>query len=160
MEIKNYKKEIDKNLKEMSKMDSTTEDYQKKLNTVIKLTNMMDKASKIEGEAEKESLKDKDDERNKFNKEVKEKELALEEDKLLFEKHKFATNSQNQKKENLIKILLGIASVAGPIIVTVIGVVSNHRLAMRSLNMEYIDNGITPRLYNECRQNIRSFTKK
>lgn len=160
MEIKNYKKEIEKNLKEMSKMDSTTEDYQKKLNTVIKLTNMMDKASKIEGDSEKESLKDKDDERNKFNKEVKEKELDLEEDKLLFEKHKFATNSQNQKKENLIKILLGIASVAGPIIVTVIGVVSNHRLAMRSLNMEYIDNGITPRLYNECRQNIRSFTKK
>lgn len=160
MEIKNYKKEIDKNLKEMSKMDSTTEDYQKKLNTVIKLTNMMDKASKIEGEAEKDKKESLDDERSKFNKEVKEKELSLEEDKLFFEKQKFSTNSKNQRKENLIKIFLGIASIAGPIIVTVIGVVSNHRLAMRSLNMEYIDNGITPRLYNECRQNIRSFVKK
>ena len=160
MKTKSFEDEIKKNLKEMKEMDSTTEDYQKKLNTVIKLTNMMDKASKIEGETEKEKESLKDDERSKFNKEVKEKEFALEEDKLIFEKQKFATNSQNQKKENLIKILLGIASIAGPIIVTVIGVVSNHRLAMRSLNMEYIDNGITPRLYNECRQNIRSFTKK
>ena len=76
MKTKSFEDEIKKNLKEMKEMDSTTEDYQKKLNTVIKLTNMMDKASKIEGETEKEKESLKDDERSKFNKEVKEKEFS------------------------------------------------------------------------------------
>ena len=160
MKTKSFEDEIKKNLKEMKGLDSTSEEYQKKLNTVIKLTNMMDKASKIETDSDKTKESVDDNEKIKFNKEVKEKELSLEEDKLLFEKYKFNQNQSNQKKENLIKILLGIASVAGPIIITIIGVVSNHRLAMRSLNMEYVDNGITPRMYNECRQNIRNFSKK
>ena len=139
MKTKSFEDEIKKNLKEMKGLDSTSEEYQKKLNTVIKLTNMMDKASKIETDSDKTKESVDDNEKIKFNKEEKQ---------------------SNQKKENLIKILLGKASVAGPIIITIIGVVSNHRLAMRSLNMEYVDNGITPRMYNECRQNIRNFSKK
>lgn len=119
-------------------------------------------------------------EKEKFNadQEYKNNQLKLEKEKIELSKNEFKLKSASEQnnyelkerefiaKQSFDKKQL-IVTVAVAAVPAVIGLVSNliairhyNKLAIRALNMEYIDNSITPRSYNECMNNIKNFVSK
>lgn len=98
------------------------------------------------------------------DKQINEEKLALDKERLLNETA--AKNRELALKEKADKRTFWL-TLAGTLVPVTISVVTNivamrfyNRLAVRALNMEYIDNSITPRSYNECMSNINKFVSK
>lgn len=170
-------------------MASEPDEYENKLKAVKNELNVIETINKIETE-NKKTIFDKEArereielkerqlnfDKEKFNadQEHKNNQLKLEKEKIDVEKLKISMEEKSLElkqseiivKQNFDKKQL-IVTVAVAAVPAVIGLVSNliairhyNKLAIRALNMEYIDNSITPRSYNECMNNIKNFVSK
>lgn len=170
-------------------MSSEPDEYENKLKAVKNELNVIETINKIETE-NKKTIFDKEArereielkerqlnfDKEKFNadQEYKNNQLKLEKEKIDVEKLKISMEEKSLElkqseiivKQNFDKKQL-IVTVAVAAVPAVIGLVSNliairhyNKLAIRALNMEYIDNSITPRSYNECMNNIKNFVSK
>lgn len=102
----------------------------------------------------------RDKERFDLDKKKFEFEKALRENEYDLKVKELKLKEKNDKRN----LIISVTACAVP---AVLGIVSNviamryyNRLAVRALNMEYIDNSITPRSYNEAMSNINKFMSK
>ena len=170
--IKALGEQINADINSLSDVTNLGEDENKKINNNIK--------SEVESYKELILLKSKlanMEEENK-NKELdlknKETELSIQAQKngIEIEKIKSLEIIENNKnatskwtsKTTAVSSIIGTGVV---LLTTVINVMANRRnaktmekLAIMSMNLEYVDNGITPRAFNDAKHSLEGFLKK
>lgn len=139
----------------MQTMDTNSEEYQKKLNSIIKLSGVADRMSKS-----KEVKKSLDEEKFEFQKIQADINNDMNERKLSAELDKELRQEEKESKERKIRLILGLLGIVVPPTVQVISLIFYHRLTVRTLAMEYIDNGVSPRLFGESMKNVNQYIKK
>lgn len=154
MFLEEIEKEIERETQLMQTMDTNSEEYQKKLNSIIKLSGVANRMSKS-----KEVKKSLDEENFEFQKIQADINNDMNERKLSAELDKELRQEEKESKERKIRLILGILGIIVSPTVQVISLIFYHRLAVRTLAMEYIDNGVSPRLFGESMQNVNQFIK-
>lgn len=166
------KDELEKEIKilisKLGNYDPTSDEYKATLEALTKLTRVLEPLNKRETDDIRASLEDE-----KFHQEIehRKEQTLLDKERLSVEKKRLEDETFNKNRELSIKEKsdkrLFWLTLAGTIVPATIGIVSNiiairnyNKLAIRALNMEYIDNSITPRSYNECMNNINKFVSK
>lgn len=158
---------------------ANSEEYKATLSALDRESKILDTITKNLSEEAKSNLDQKryendvkfKDKQHRLDLKRLNQEQRLNDEKLAFEKDKFQKESAIKVKElqlkeksdktHLILEVLGITlPIVGTIVTNVIAMRFYNKLAVRALNMEYIDNSITPRSYNECMSNIQKFVSK
>lgn len=155
MFLEEIEKEIERETQLMQTMDTKSEEYQKELNSIIKLSGVADRMSKS-----KEVKKSLEEEKFEFQKIQADINNDMNERKLSAELDKELRQEEKESKERKIRLILGILGIIVSPTVQVISLIFYHRFAVRTLAMEYIDNGVSPRLFGESMKNVNQFIKK
>ena len=148
------KQELEKN-----RFDYEQDKTQRELDLRERQLNLEEAKFNKDLENKKEQLKldrDKfelDKDSFKLKRSIEEKNLELKERELI-------SKQANDRKQLITTIVVAAVPAAIGLIGNIIAINKYNRLAMRALNMEYIDNAITPRSYNDCMNNIKNFVSK
>lgn len=173
MYLEEIEKEIERETQLMQTMDANSDEYQKKLNTIIKLSGVAERMNK-----NKEVKKNLDEEKFELQKLQAKHNKKLEEDKFEFQKaqadisnelarekinndlRRDVVQNEKESKERKLRLVLGVLGIVIPSGIQLVSLIFYNRLAVRTLNMEYIDNGVSPRLFGESMKNVNQFIKK
>lgn len=148
----------------LGSMKPSDDEYKATLGALERLTKVYDTLSKTEVEEFNVSMRErevmlKEDELN-----LKRKEFSLKENESKLQEQKLADDKAEREKTSKRQMVMSIVGIAVPafttIATTVIGLTVYNRMAIRALNMEYIDNSITPRSFNDCMNSVKQYAKK
>lgn len=159
------------------------DEYGKVLNSVVKINHMIEEDTKVSTDREFQekrfaleekkfeeelALKKKEFkfEKDKFDHQTQNdtiknqialEQLHLEQKKLEIQINNDRANRDIQKKESWLKFGIELASLVVFTGIQVAIIAFEHNMGIKALNMEYIDNGMTPKRTLEAAKNVRTF---
>lgn len=101
-----------------------------------------------------------DRDRFRFEKNSQESKLRIEEKNLELKERELSLKEKNDKKQLIITVAVAAVPAIVGLISNVIAIKHYNKLAIRALNMEYVDNCIPTRSYNDCMNSIKNFVSK
>lgn len=158
------KKSLEKDIVEKTKAlvgkELTDQAYKENVKTLKQLNSLYSDVSKIEAEEERaEADKERKDKEAADRLALEAQREANEAEKLRLQEAELELKKKQDKRERFWTVFKNVATAVGTVLVPIFGIVTQRKVAMTSLQCEYVDNNIPPRRLNEAEKNINNFIK-